>query len=150
MLQKRLTWLLPLLTLGLSGAILLRRRPGSSRTAAFNLIDQTKWKPIKKYIIAQSKVESANYTSDLFNRSNNAFGMKNAKSRDQLGFSVPGDQYRNYSSLNESVEDFIYYLNYVKFPSMVYSPEEYARKLKDLGYYESNQVDYANALKSWL
>ena len=142
--RRLLTWLVPLLTIGLSGYTLLRRSR-TSKTTAFDLVNRTKYKQLKPLIIAQSKLESANYTSDLFQRSNNAFGMKNATIRKQLGFSVPGDPYRHYSSLG-----FLLWLDYNNFPTIVPDAFTYARRLKELNYYESPQVDYARALNSWL
>lgn len=142
------TWFLVLSTIGLSGFLLLRKR--STRANSFDILDQSRYKDLKKYIIAQSKVESANYTSDLFKRSNNAFGMKNATSRYQLGFQVPSDQYRHYNSLLDSIQDFEFYLDYVGFPSSVPGIEAYAGNLKRLNYFESDLEDYTRALKSWL
>lgn len=110
---------------------------------------QTKYKNLQKLIIAQSKVESANYTSDLYKRSNNAFGMKNAYLRPQIGFKVFNDPYRHYDSLDESIKDFLLYLNYFNFPTSL-TASEYVSTLKDFGYFESSESDYLKALKSWL
>jgi hypothetical protein len=146
--QKSLIYLLPLLTIGLSGFLLLRKK--KSTNSLFDYLDKTKFSSLKKYIIAQSKVESANYNSALFLRSNNPFGMKNASKRNQLGFAVSGDPYRHYNSVLEAIQDFTLYLDYVGFPLSVNSPEQYAGNLKRRGYFESDVNDYSNALKSWL
>ena len=144
--KKLLLWLIPLVSLGLSGFHLLRkvRKPNK-----FDLLDNTKFSSLKPFVIAQSKVESANYTSDLFKRANNAFGMKNANFRSQLGKSVPGTDYRYYNSLEDSIKDFVLYLDYVNFP-IVSDVNSYVRNLKERNYFESDQTDYINALKSWL
>ena len=141
-------WLFLPLTIGLSGSLLLRRK--KTNKTAFNRIDSTKFKNLKKYIIAQSKVESANYSSPLFLRANNAFGMKNALYRTQLGEKVYSDPYRYYENLEESIDDFLLYLDFVDFPLKVENTTDYAFNLKKLGYYESDPNDYVRALNSWL
>ena len=134
--------------IGLLGSVLYLVK--KNRANPFNIFDSTKFAGLKKFIIAQSKVESGNYTSPLFLRSNNAFGMKNAEFRQQLGYRVPGDQYRHYNSLLESIQDFELYLNSVNFPPGINSPEAYAGQLKRLGYFEAPLNDYTQALKSWI
>lgn len=147
--QNALIWLLPLSIIGLGGFFLLKKRNRLIETD-FDYIDNTEYSGLKNLIIAQSKVESAGYTSALFLRSNNAFGMKNANVRNQLGWLVVGDPYRHYESLSESIKDFVLWLRFVGFPSSRQSVEQYAGNLKRLGYYEASQIDYVKALKSWL
>jgi len=104
---------------------------------------------MKSLIVAQSKVESANYSSDLFLRSNNAFGMKNASRREQLGEPESGTDYRKYKNLSESIQDFVLYLKAVNFPT-VFDVNTYVRELKKRGYFESSQSDYIKAMESWM
>ena len=151
--RRKLSLLLvPLLSLGLIGAVLRRKKSSPNKLAAvkaFDVLDRTPYNLMKPLIIAQSKVESANYTSDLFLRSNNAFGMKNAVARTQLGKPEPGTDYRKYSSLDESINDFVLYLNAVNFPT-VFDVNTYVRELKKRNYFESSQSDYINAMNSWI
>jgi len=76
--------------------------------------------------------------------------MKNAIIRPQLGKQVSGDPYRHYSSLQQSIEDFLLWLDYNNFPTIVPDAFTYARRLKEKNYFESSQSDYAKALNSWL
>ena len=146
--QNALIYLLLPLTIGLSGFILLRKR--KSLPSLFNYWDKSKYKALKKFIIAQSKVETGGYSSGLFLRANNAFGMKNALYRDQYGYKVQGDPYRNYANVLDSIKDFELYLDSVGFPVTVNSAEAYTGNLKRLNYFESPLNDYTKALKSWL
>lgn len=75
--------------------------------------------------------------------------MKNAFKRDQLGYPVTGTSYRYYSSLKESIEDFILWLKYTNFPTVT-DVNTYVRELKKRNYFESSQTDYIKALNSWL
>lgn len=145
--KKLLPWLVVPLAIGLFG--FRRKYLTTTKANSFDFLNNTEYAPLQKFIIAQSKVESANYSSDLFKRSNNAFGMKNATQRGQLGYSVAGTDYRYYNSLSESINDFVLWLNYTNFP-IVTDVNSYARALKDRGYFESSQADYIKALNSWL
>lgn len=142
-------WLVILSTVGLSGFLLLRKKSKNS-VSSFDYWDFSPYKELKKYILAQARVESANFTSPLYKRSFNAFGMKNAIYRFQYGYSVPGDPYRHYANLLESIQDFEAYLKSQGYPVTVSSVEAYAGNLKRLGYFEAPLGDYITALKSWL
>jgi len=137
--------------LGLVGYLLTMRKPTKAKAIKrpFDFLDNTPYNLMRPLIVAQSKVESGNYSSDLFKRSNNAFGMKNASRRDQLGSPEAGTDYRKYSSLSESIQDFVLYLNAVKFPT-VFDVSSYVRELKKRGYFESSQSDYIKAMESWM
>lgn len=147
--QNASIWLVLLSTIGLSGFLLLKRKSKNS-ISSFDYWDFSPYKELKKYILAQARVESANFTSPLYKRSFNAFGMKNATIRYQLGFNVPGDPYRHYTSLLESIQDFEAYLKSQGYPVIVPDVEAYAGNLKRLGYFEAPLGDYVTALKSWL
>lgn len=151
--RNALIWLVPLSIIGLSGYRLLRSKATNKSRIypnEFDVLDTTEFAPIKDLVIAQSKVESANYTSALYKRAFNAFGMKNATKRKQLGYHVTGDPYRHYVNLDQSIRDFLLYLDYVNFPSNVSGPLEYAKELKRRGYFESDLSDYVKAIQSWL
>lgn len=104
---------------------------------------------MSRFIFAQSQVESANFTSNLFKSQNNAFGMKNAKIRFTTGFPVEGTDFAGYTDLNSSIEDFTIWLDYTSFP-IVGDVNTYVRRLKERGYFEEDQRDYINAMNSWL
>jgi len=110
------------------------------------------YETLTPYVIAQAQLESANFTSDLFKRSNNMFGMKNATSRNQLGHisAMPGDDYRVYDSPRQSIEDFLLYLYAVGFPNSVESSFDYANSLKARDYYGISSQEYTVGLNSWL
>ena len=147
--QSASIYLIALSVIGLFGFRLLRKKSKNS-ISSFDYWDYSPYKQLKKYILAQARVESANFSSDLYKRSFNAFGMKNAIYRYQYGFQFPGDPYRHYANLLESIQDFEAYLKSQGYPVNVSSVEEYAGNLKRLGYFEAPLGDYVTALKSWL
>lgn len=154
---KRLSALsIMLLSLGLIGFLLTRRKktnqvkPDTSTGDIFqDTLKNTPYNLMANLIKAQSQVESANFKSDLYNRANNAFGMKNAERRPQLGFQVKGTDYRYYDNLRESIDDLVLWMKFTKFPTAL-TVESYVRELVKRGYFESKPEDYIKAMKSWM
>ena len=139
--------------IGLSGILLylLARNRNPSKIIR-SVLKNSDFEELTPFVIAQARLESANFTSDLFKRSNNLFGMKNAITRNQLGHrsAIPGDNYRSYDSSRQSVEDFLLYLYAVRFPGSVADAFDYAQELKDRGYYGVSSQEYSSGLNSWL
>jgi flagellum-specific peptidoglycan hydrolase FlgJ len=105
---------------------------------------------LTRYIIAQSKHETANFTSDVFKRANNAFGMKNPHIRNSVGFVVEGDSYRHYSSFAESVKDLLLWMEFTNFPQRVDGVFDYVSALNQRGYFEDSLENYLEGVKRWL
>ncbi len=93
-------------------------------------------------IFAQSKFETANFTSNIFLKYNNMFGMTHASHRYQLGSaateSPDGGYYQRYSSTTTSLRDYLIYLDYVNFPNYRMSSEEFVTILKNKRYFTAN------------
>jgi len=147
--------LLPL-GIGLSGFLLLKYPRKSSRKktlSASSVFDEalkgSGYESMTRFIFAQSQVESANFTSNLFISQNNAFGMKNARIRPTTGFPVEGTEFAGYTDLKSSIQDLLLWFDYTGFPN-VSDVNTYVRKLKDRNYFEEGQQDYINAMNSWL
>lgn len=150
--RKNVTRSLLLLSgIGLSGFLLLKKksRPTSKTDVFYSALKGSGYESMRWLIIAQAKVESANFTSNLFITQNNAFGMKNAKIRDTTGFPVKGTDFAFYDNLTDSIYDLILWFRSTNFP-IVSDVHTYVRKLKERGYFEENQSDYINAMNSWL
>lgn len=64
--------------------------------------------PHAKIMLAQAKHESSNYTSSLFKRAHNLFGMKVATSRVTTGGGDSGS-YKFYSNWTEGLDDYIFW-----------------------------------------
>lgn len=65
--------------------------------------------PHAKIILAQAKLESNNFTSDLFKRQRNFVGMKNPSSRVTTSGGSKGD-YKAYNSWGDCVNDYIFWM----------------------------------------
>jgi len=138
-----------LLISSLAGILLHRSWMKSPSRTINKVVKSSKYFALSPYIVAQSKAETANFTSRLFREHNNLFGMKNALKREQSGFKIEGSVFRAYESPVSSILDYLALLNSTKFPVSVNSLEQFARELKDRGYYEESQDLYLKLLKKY-
>lgn len=122
-----------------------------------------------KLVVAQGRYESADYSSNVFKKNNNLFGMKFAgqplakrgtpapASERSCNLQCDRDYYSAYDSPAKSVEDLLT-RNYkltrggVTFNDLatVKTPVEFAGKLKKRGYYGVTADQYARGLQSKL
>lgn len=102
-----------------------------------------------KMVVAQSRLESANYGSDLAKRANNIFGMRPAKHRERH-YQFVTNNYAGYSSVYNSVTDYFALANKNGMPKNFDNIQEFAEYLKSTGYYTTSEATYLQALKSWL
>ena len=107
----------------------------------------SKYRKYADWIEAQARHESANYTSQVYKRANNPFGMKNAEKRKQLGKKLDGDVYRHYRNIGEAIQDYILYLKEFKVPSNIGTAKSYFALLQQQGYaqdplYEQKVLKY--------
>jgi uncharacterized FlgJ-related protein len=92
-------------------------------------------------VLAQAKIESANYTSKIFKENHNLFGMKEARVRINT---ANGTQYNHayYSNWRESVYDYAFYQ--CRYLGRVNSEQEYYNYL-DQSYAEA--PNYVQSLR---
>lgn len=114
-------------------------------------------KSLALLIVAQSKHETGNYTSNAFHKDNNLFGYKYVGQK----LATPGikssesDRYAHYTSIENSVTELVNWIgrriNEGKFPSMckIKTQEHYASLLKSAGYFGAPQIEYVNGLNRW-
>lgn len=127
-----------------------------------------------KFIVAQARLESGHYNSDIFKNNNNSFGMKYVEQPLATKGSIApysersssckvnsvcsnGDYYARYRTVEDSIKDVIE-RNYNKTRSGVTpeqlknakTPEEFASLLKKRGYYGATESSYASNIKSIL
>ena len=110
-------------------------------------------------IVAQSKHESANYTSNVFKANNNAFGMKQPKVRPTTsiggGTAAPSSEgttpYARYKDVADSAKDLVLWLQYNRVDlSGVTTAQQYATILKDKGYYGNTMSEYITGVTYYL
>lgn len=121
----------------------------------------SRYRRLWPYIVAQAKVETAYdnnfkvpFTSPVYRKNNNLFGMKGATKRAQLGSpgtpASDGGAYQKYWTDSQSIRDLFLYFDYVNFPTSVSSPEQYVRELKSRNYFTAPEDQYLLNFKRWL
>ncbi|UAY54789.1 glucosaminidase domain-containing protein [Arachidicoccus terrestris] len=108
-------------------------------------------KRLASFMVAQSRYESANYTSHVFKANNNAFGYKYYGASDyQLGqgiISNEGNPYADYSTIDNSAEEVADWLGRRQSDfENVNTLLGYAEALKKNDYYGETAVQYAAGL----
>jgi hypothetical protein len=113
-----------------------------------------------KLLAAQSAHETGNFSSNAFNRNNNAFGMAVPRVRKSPYIVGPGSvsapvieggfSYAAYKNIEDSVKDVIHWLNYNKVVwNQVNTPEKYDAFLYSKGYHTASQSLYTAALNRY-
>lgn len=121
----------------------------------WRIIQNSEYAALLPYLKLQAKVESANYTSSLFKRTNNIFGMGCVRERSttQIGCTAPvydGNQKKGkYKSVDDSLTDQLLWLRARKFPLTVSGLDSFAITMRNKGYYTTPYSTYLKSLKSW-
>lgn len=116
---------------------------------------------LANYIVAQSKHETGNYTSNFFKFYNNAFGYSYAAgSKWQTGggtLADNGSPIAKYKSVEDSVHELTDWIkrrqNEGKFPknlNSINTPDKYVILLKQSGYYGDTITNYLKGVLSFL
>jgi uncharacterized FlgJ-related protein len=111
---------------------------------------------LSSFIVAQARLETANFTSNVFRKCNNAFGYKAVGTAPKCTGSTEGDYYRQYATVEDSAKEIVGWIrrrqNEGKFPNdltSIVTPEQYATLLKQSGFYGSPERDYASGLRRY-
>jgi len=108
-------------------------------------------------IVAQARHETADFTSNVFRRCNNAFGYKAVAGAEKCTLSPENDFYKYYPSLSDSVREVVGWIRRRqqegRFPAdlaTVRTPAQYAELLKNSGYYGAPVTEYRAGLTRFL
>lgn len=115
---------------------------------------------LAELLVAQSKHETGNYTSNLFRSYNNAFGYSFYSGSDyQTGpgsIADNGQPIAAYASVNDSTMEMVDWLyrryRQGKIPALtsITTPEQYAAALKSANYYGDSYDNYLAGLKRFI
>lgn len=157
---------LVLLLLGSLGVYALSRRTknGANQTAPFNnpnevtqLILNAVQNSGYSYRIAQywvyvSKMETAKWTSNLFLKNHNLWGMKTPQKRQTTATNkgMP-DTWAKYANVAESAKDIVYYMIEFNYPTSVDSLEDFISIMQSKGYFGNESFEsYYNKVLAWI
>jgi len=101
----------------------------------------------RRIITAQAMHETGLFTSSVFIRNNNAFGMRMPEKRPTRAFGDPDqDGYANYDNLEDSIEDLALWFDFHNIPLKFETVQEFASAIKEKGYYEAPYYAYSGAM----
>lgn len=101
-------------------------------------------------IVAQAKHETNNFTSHVFKKHRNAFGMKEACHRKQLGTQEPNSTYRTYKSIAQSAKDLVLLYEHNNLNPNINTAHWFAEELRNDGYYTADIDQYSNGIDRFL
>lgn len=114
------------------------------------------YRKLRPYLLAQARLESGDFESNIYNLTNNPLAMNHAYQRDQLGDPEPsgigeagsdGD-IQVYRNDTQGFRDMFLWFKYTRFPTHVRDAADYVRNLKQRGYFEANEAEYLRGLES--
>jgi hypothetical protein len=99
---------------------------------------------------AVSDLETGTWTSDLYKKYNNCFGMKMPKTRNTTAITPTPTGFASYNSASDSVKDIILYLKNFNYPLDFENVESLVTYMKKVGYFEEPYDQYLAGVKSRL
>jgi len=125
------------------------------------VILMSKYRNLRPYLIAQAKLESENFTSNIYRKTNNPLGMGKAYKRPQLGEQSSSGVYerghtnpiQRYRNDTQGFRDMFLWYDQFKnppFPRYVPNAAAYVRELKKRGYFGLNEALYLKGVEHWL
>jgi len=105
--------------------------------------------------MAVAKMETAGFTSELYRKALNPWGMKQAKIRPnhQSGVWVGSGStnWARYASIDDAMLDVVAWCNYTKFPKGNLSLESHVNEMGARGYYGTESYSsYLSKVRAWL
>lgn len=102
---------------------------------------------MSRYIAAVSRHETGNYSSAVFRRSKNMFGMKFPRLRQTLAVDEDASGYAVYSSAANSVRDMVLYLESHAYPHSFPSARDLVVEMKRKKYFEADLSEYIEGVE---
>jgi len=94
--------------------------------------------------------ESAEFSSVVFTRNNNAFGMRMPEIRKTVAVGdVDSDGYANYNSVPDSIKDFYLWFDYHQFNLRTHTLNETIQFMKEKKYFGASFIKYNAAVQKW-
>jgi len=151
MAQKSSKFLIVFLVVFLAGTLLAFTTFNLSNSGRIRkIVKRSRWKNLANLIVAQAKHETGNFTSRIFKNQNNAFGMKHASKRIQLGTQIGNQTYRTYKSIEQSTKDLLLLYDWNNMDPSIDNANDFAQELKNNCHYEAPAAEYARGMDRFL
>lgn len=132
---------------------------GNIKPIANPVLLTSKYRELAKYVEAQARHESGNYTNTLTKRYNNIFSMRKPYVRPQISVGDSGTistidndstKWQVYSNYTQAIEDLMLWMDYTRFPKTVGSVDDYSREMRARGFYTAPLSQYTEGMRKQL
>ena len=103
---------------------------------------------LAKMIVAQSRHETGNYSSNLFKTYNNPWGMMHPLKRQTASAGANPSGFATYENLDDAARDYVYYLQALGYNNSYLDVRSFVSELKKKGYFEDNLTSYMSSVNS--
>lgn len=157
--RKQLQPVLKLLLIGGLSSLALLGLLSQREKNRMNVINRLRlwlspYRKLSSYLVAMAKHETGEFTSQVYNRDNNLFGLKIPSKREWLGTpgteASDGGNFSHYSNDGKSLKDLFLYFDFVHFPKAVGGLDQFVTELKERGYFTDSWENYHRGLKRFL
>jgi len=118
----------------------LKRRNNNPQQTISRILQKSKYKDYTCWITQQSRLETGNWKSKIFNDFNNGFGMGVARIREtnRIGtyLASNGENFSTYKNFDDSVIDYLLWCKYFNMPTNFVRPQQFVNFLVSKGYAE--------------
>jgi hypothetical protein len=108
----------------------------------------TNFEQYRNYWLAVSKMETANWTSNLFLNNKNPWGMKQPRVRNTTALPGTGT-WAKYNSFEDAAKDILLWMNARKVSADARDLYGFIQAIKKVGYFEEPIEQYYNLVKVW-
>lgn len=148
--RRRLMFLLLIgLPIALLVVILMRRKRGWLR-----IFKNSEYANYIPWLIAQSKHETNNWRSSLFNNHKSLFGFKMSKRVEWDGYQGPqspeGDYYAGYKNYADSAQHYLNWLRYNGVSPDLDNLEDFIGVIRDKGFFTDTYENYLNGVRRFV
>lgn len=105
---------------------------------------------VAKWWTAVSDLETGGWTSNLYTKNNNMFGMHQPLTRNTLSLGPDKNGWARFSSITDSVLDLILYMQTFSYPKDFATVDDMVTFMKSKGYFEEPYTQYLAGVKSRL
>lgn len=116
-----------------------------------DVIAHSEYSSYADFVLAQAIHESDNFSSNVYKKNNNPFGMKVPSKRPflgRVGTKAPdGGHYAAYDNDMIAFKDYLKWLRYTNFPIGLKTVEEFVAAMKKRGYFGASEESYLKAMK---
>jgi hypothetical protein len=120
----------------------------------YNFWRNSPYSQLAEVLTAQAMFETNRFKSTIYNRYANSYGMGVARKRKYTRAGVTEGRYdgnrqlSRYYDLEQGLKDMQYLLDWYDTPNRYFTPEEWARYMKQRSFYTADESKYARGLEA--